>query len=934
MSNNANTPSPVSAENLAQALGGKKSGQGWMARCPAHDDHDPSLSINEKDGKPLVYCHAGCSQKEVIDALRQCGLWSTNNNNLHRTSPKVRTPPKQRQKKGNSAYALEIWNSASPAEGSKAADYLTSRGITIPIPPSIRFLSSHKHQPSGGEFPCMVAQITEGINGSPSGVHRTFLAQDGEGKAPVDPAKMMLGPAQGGVVRLGEPRDDEVLMVGEGLETTLSAMQATGLPAWAALSTSGMKTLELPAGNFRVIILADGDEMGENAARATAKRWVEKANRKVSIARPPFGKDFNDVLRDYMSNSDGDKATSNHPISEIINAAEEIRDLIDELAEEVENGTLTPEKLFSSEVIDRLAQRREEDDGQAFYERFRIRIQKAHICRVTELDKAVNKRSKEIEAKQETPAMFGNYEFEDRESMSALGSNGEAEIRFDRDALGGRWKNDPIMGGKEQRDATIQAAPGGWETKLQKKENKRTGAITILNSIYNLQRNLRHHPAIEGTFRLNEKTCRVEITRSIPGSKIKGTYPRQLTDEDITAVQTWLSECRYSFSHNSVAQQIENVAKENVYNPLVDWIESLNWDGTQRLHEVMPKGWNTDDNAYTREVGELLVKGIVTRIIHPGCEFRLVPILIGRQWIGKSASLKALVGDRWVTDQFVKPSNKDSLQLLRDYLIVELGEMDVLRRAEAEELKQFISSRYDDMRDPYARKPKRHPRSCILVGTSNDSAKGLLNDPGENSRFLPIQIRGEVDFDFIKANKDQWFAEAWAWLQNQTIEQTFFKLSKEAMVIADETRDEYRTEEPLEEAILAFAFSRPEGFTNEECAQYLVDEKKASHVHNLKIQIGKVMIKQGYKRRKVTDANNPRWRRLKYFPSDRDAGDLPKETTKPKKTAKLKLCNECKNFAPNGKLNGSCKIQNDLNVPRFTQQQGGCKRYEAKTGIS
>jgi putative DNA primase/helicase len=85
-------------------------------------------------------------------------------------------------------------------------------------------------------------------------------------------------------------------MVGEGIETCLAAMQATGLPAWAALSTSGLRTLQLPAEIDEVIILADGDERGEAAAVAAAGRW-KREGRTVSIARPPPGMDFNDVLR-------------------------------------------------------------------------------------------------------------------------------------------------------------------------------------------------------------------------------------------------------------------------------------------------------------------------------------------------------------------------------------------------------------------------------------------------------------------------------------------------------------------------------------------------------------------------------------------------------------------------------------------------------------
>jgi phage/plasmid primase-like uncharacterized protein len=109
---------------------------------------------------------------------------------------------------------------------------------------------------------------------------------------------MMLGPCRGGAVRLEEP--DEVLMIGEGIETCLAAMQATGNPAWAALSTSGLRALDLPDSVRNVIILADGDDPGEAAARACASRWMRQG-RRVRIARPPRGLDFNDVLLGRVS---------------------------------------------------------------------------------------------------------------------------------------------------------------------------------------------------------------------------------------------------------------------------------------------------------------------------------------------------------------------------------------------------------------------------------------------------------------------------------------------------------------------------------------------------------------------------------------------------------------------------------------------------------
>ena len=282
-------------EKIGKALGGRKTGGGWTARCPAHDDRTPSLSIRHADdGKVLVHCHTGCDQERVIAALRGLGLWADDGPRPH--SRKVRRAPVEHtpdpDDTGRTEAALSIWRSAKPVQGTPVDIYLASRGIRLPATVALRFHPGLKH-PSGGIWPAMLALVTIGVDGQPIGIHRTFLAHDGNAKAPVEPQKMMLGPCRGGVVRLAEPGN--LLMIGEGIETCLSAMQATGHPAWAALSTSGLRVLELPGEVREVIVLSDGDEPGEAAARDAALRWMSEG-RRVRIARPPWGLDFNDLL--------------------------------------------------------------------------------------------------------------------------------------------------------------------------------------------------------------------------------------------------------------------------------------------------------------------------------------------------------------------------------------------------------------------------------------------------------------------------------------------------------------------------------------------------------------------------------------------------------------------------------------------------------------
>jgi hypothetical protein len=284
----------MNAETIARALGGRKAGGGWTARCPAHDDRNPSLSISDADGRVLICCHAGCEQAQVIAKLRGRGLWTERGSRSPSWTacrrPVEREPDRDDQRRTEAALA--IWQSTEPAQATPIQTYLMSRGIHLPPAYALRFHGGLKH-PSGGCWPAMVALVTNGRDGTRIAIHRTYLARDGGGKAPVDPQKMMFGPCRGGAVRLAEP--SEVLMVGEGIETCLAAMQATGHPAWAALSTSGLRSLDLPKDVSDVIVLADGDEAGEAAARDCALRW-KREGRRVRIARPPQGLDFNDML--------------------------------------------------------------------------------------------------------------------------------------------------------------------------------------------------------------------------------------------------------------------------------------------------------------------------------------------------------------------------------------------------------------------------------------------------------------------------------------------------------------------------------------------------------------------------------------------------------------------------------------------------------------
>jgi putative DNA primase/helicase len=196
------------------------------------------------------------------------------------------------------AQARALYRRGLSAAGTPVDTYLRSRGITIPVPTVLRWLWRCPHR-AGGYFPAMVAPIVNAC-GEQIAIHKTFLRSDGAGKAdlPRDEQRESCGPMKGGAVRLAPHRPDIELIVAEGIETALAAMQVTGMPAWAAGCAPGLAALLLPAEVRSVIIVADRDVSGagERAARAAKQRWWRE-QRQVSIwISSHVGTDANDLL--------------------------------------------------------------------------------------------------------------------------------------------------------------------------------------------------------------------------------------------------------------------------------------------------------------------------------------------------------------------------------------------------------------------------------------------------------------------------------------------------------------------------------------------------------------------------------------------------------------------------------------------------------------
>jgi hypothetical protein len=240
------------------------SGKRYVGKCPACGYVD-SLTVHEKAGRSFVFCYACQDVDAVFSSMQQRGI-TTATSAAFGSAGKLEGVIRR-----SGIHARELWLQSRATAGTLVETYLRSRGIILPVPASLRFLPNAHHSPTGLTFPTMIAAISVWTESRPCAVHRTFLDAEGRRKANVLPPRMSLGRHHGGAVRLAEATDN--LLVGEGIETCLAAMQATGRPAWAGLSTSGLRNLKLPRTVKDVTVLADGDDPGE-AADASGQRVV------------------------------------------------------------------------------------------------------------------------------------------------------------------------------------------------------------------------------------------------------------------------------------------------------------------------------------------------------------------------------------------------------------------------------------------------------------------------------------------------------------------------------------------------------------------------------------------------------------------------------------------------------------------------------------
>jgi hypothetical protein len=285
------------AAEIARALKGRKAGRGWKARCPAHDDHSPSLSISVgNDGRTLVHCFTGCSQNAVLDALRSRGLWGDEQCSVSPTAEQMewRRRDDERRVAERIASVTRIWSEAQNPQGTLAEQYLASRRLDLPSDLCGHVLRFHRACPwESHTAPCLVAAFRSIADDSVRAIHRVRLDQPERWPKA---ERMMLGAIGGSAIKL-DPAGAS-LAVGEGVETCLAARQLGLSPLWALGSSGAIKTFMPVAGVDELTIVGENDDTGSNRNAADECECLWRPRTVLLVAPPQEFKDFNDLIMD------------------------------------------------------------------------------------------------------------------------------------------------------------------------------------------------------------------------------------------------------------------------------------------------------------------------------------------------------------------------------------------------------------------------------------------------------------------------------------------------------------------------------------------------------------------------------------------------------------------------------------------------------------
>lgn len=284
----------------------------------------------------------------------------------------------------------------------------------------------------------------------------------------------------------------------------------------------------------------------------------------------------------------------------------------------------------------------------------------------------------------------------------------------------------------------------------------------IINTdITNYKYYLNNYPKYKGKLKYNIFSCCNEWTGKSFSEGEAVDY--SMRDIDMTMIRNDFNRHMHFLSKNLVEDALDEVCNENKYNPVVDYLNSLEWDGVERIHSMFTDWLGAENNVLYSQYAKIWMHAAVKRVFQPGCKFDNVLILSGKQGDGKTEFFKRL-GKKWNTSNKINLSNKDYINKLNKAWLVIMDEMAGLNKKEMDEVKAFFSNQDDDDRLAFKKENEKYYRHCIFCGTTNK--KEMLRDTDDiyERRFwmIPIDVEDQtyVYRCFTEEEVDKLWAEA------------------------------------------------------------------------------------------------------------------------------------------------------------------------------
>ena len=285
----------------------------------------------------------------------------------------------------------------------------------------------------------------------------------------------------------------------------------------------------------------------------------------------------------------------------------------------------------------------------------------------------------------------------------------------------------------------------------------------VRNSIKNCLTVFQHDPLLSGAIAYNLLTDRTDVVKPIGYDRSPNA---SMTDTDMKYIRLYLEENYDLTSEKKIIDAADLAAHQNSYHPVRDYLNSLTWDGTERIRYCLHHFLGAEADEYTFQALRLFLLGAIHRAFHPGCIFEVMLCLVGGQGAGKSTFFRLLAGkDEWFSDDLRKLDDENVYRKLQGHWIIEMSEMIATANAKSiEEIKSFLSRQKEVYKIPYETHPADRLRQCVFGGTSN-AMDFLPLDRSGNRRFLPVQVcpeQAEVHILENEAASRAYLQQVWA----------------------------------------------------------------------------------------------------------------------------------------------------------------------------